>query len=60
MVAILILQKKARWRRMLEETLLQLLILSLYTNVALTIFSFILITAITIITYKQNHISADQ
>lgn len=45
---------------MLEEILLQLLILSLYTNVALTIISFILIIAITIIIYKQNHISADQ
>lgn len=60
MVAILISQKKVRWCRMLEEILLQLLILSLYTNVALTIISFILIIAITIITYKQNHISADQ
>ncbi len=45
---------------MLEEILLQLLILSLFINVALTIISFILIIAITIITYKQNHISADQ
>ena len=43
---------------MLEEILLQLLMLSLFANVALTIISFIL--AITIITYKQNHISADQ
>lgn len=45
---------------MLEEILLQLLILSLFTNVALTIISFILIVAITIITYKKDHISADQ
>lgn len=45
---------------MLEEILLQLLILSVFTNVALTIISFILIIAITIIIYKQNHISADQ
>lgn len=60
MVAILISQKKARWCRMLEEILLQLLMLSLFTNVAITIISFILIIAITIITYKQNHISADQ
>lgn len=43
---------------MLEEILLQLLMLSLFANVALTIISFILV--ITIITYKQNHISADQ
>lgn len=60
MVAILISQKKARWCRMLEEILLQLLILSLFANVALTIISFILVIVITIITYKQNHISADQ
>ena len=60
MVTILISQKKARWCRMLEEILLQLLMLSLFTNVALTIISFILIIVITIITYKENHISADQ
>lgn len=45
---------------MLEEMLLQLLMLSLFTNVALTIISFIWIIVITIITYKENHISADQ
>ena len=45
---------------MLEGILLQLLMLSLFANVALTIISFIVIIAITIITYKQNHISADQ
>lgn len=45
---------------MLEEILLQLLILSLFTNVALAIISFVLIIAITIITYKENHISANQ
>lgn len=60
MVTILISQKKARWCRMLEEILLQLLVLSLFTNVALTIISFILIIVITIITYRENHISADQ
>lgn len=45
---------------MLEEILLQLLVLSLFINVALTIISFILIIVITIITYRENHISADQ
>lgn len=60
MVAISTLQKKARWYRMLEEMLLQLLILSLHINVALTIISFILIIVITVIIYKQNHISANQ
>lgn len=45
---------------MLEEILLQLLMLSLFTNVALTIISFILIIVITVIIYKQNHISANQ
>lgn len=45
---------------MLEEILLQLLILSLFTNVALTIISFILIIVTTVIIYKQNHISANQ
>lgn len=45
---------------MLEEILLQLLMLSLFTNVALTIISFIWIIVITISTYKENHISADQ
>lgn len=45
---------------MLEEILLQLLMLSLFANIALTIISFILIIVITIITYKENHISANQ
>lgn len=45
---------------MLEEILLQLLILSLLANVALTIISFILIIVLSIITYKENHISANQ
>ncbi len=44
---------------MLEGILLQLM-LSLFANVALTVISFILIIVITIITYKENHISADQ
>jgi len=52
--------ERQKFRRMLEEILLQLLILSLFANVALTIISFVLIIVITIITYKQNHISADQ
>jgi len=43
---------------MLEEALLQLLILSLVTNIALAIISFVLIIAFVIITYKENHISA--
>ena len=43
---------------MLEEALLQLLILSLITNMALAIISFVLIIALVIITYKENHISA--
>ena len=43
---------------MLETALLQLLILSLITNIALAIISFILIIAFVIVTYKENHISA--
>ena len=43
---------------MLEEALMQLLILSLITNVALAIISFVLIIALVIITYKENHFSA--
>lgn len=43
---------------MLEEALLQLLILSLITNIALAIISFVLIIDLVIITYKENHISA--
>ena len=46
---------------MLEEALMQLLILSLITNVALAIISFVLIiAALVIITYKENHISANR
>ena len=45
---------------MLEDMLLQLFILSLNINIVLTIISFILIIAITIIVYKNNHISASQ
>ena len=60
MVTILISQKKAGWFRMLEEILIQLLVLSLYTNVALTVISFILLIILTYSTYKENHISADQ
>ena len=43
---------------MLEENLLQLLILSVIMNVDLAIISFVLITVLTIIMYKKNHISA--
>ena len=43
---------------MLETALLQLLILSLITNIALSIISFVLIVVLTIIIYKENHISA--
>lgn len=43
---------------MLEEALLQLLILSLVANIALAIISFILIIALVVITYKENHFSA--
>ena len=45
---------------MLEGILLELLMLSLYMNIALTIISFVLIIVFTIIIYKENHISADQ
>lgn len=45
---------------MLEEILIQLLVLSLCTNVALTVISFILLIVLTYSTYKENHISADQ
>ena len=44
---------------MLESALFQLLILSLITNIALTIISFILIVVLTIIIYKENRISAE-
>lgn len=40
---------------MLEKALLQLLILSLVAN---AIISFILIIALVVITYKENHFSA--
>lgn len=43
---------------MLEEALLQLLILSLVANIFLAIISFILIIALAVITYKENHFSA--
>ena len=43
---------------MLEEALFQLLILSLVTNIALSIISLILIVVISVIIYKENHISA--
>ncbi len=43
---------------MLEEALLQLLILSIVANIALAIISFVLIIALVIVTYKENHISA--
>ncbi len=45
---------------MLEGILLELLMLSLYMNIALTIISFVIIIVFTIIIYKENHISADQ
>ena len=44
---------------MLESALFQLLILSLITNIALTIISFVLIVVLTIIIYKENRISAE-
>ena len=50
--------KESEVMHMLEEALLQLLILSLITNIALAIISFVLIIAFVIITYKENHISA--
>ncbi len=43
---------------MLETALLQLLVLSIVTNIVLAIISFILIIALVIVTYKENHISA--
>ena len=45
---------------MLEQALLKLLILSLTFNMAFAIIAFVLIIVITIITYKENHTSADQ
>ena len=52
--------KESEVMHMLEEALMQLLILSLITNVALAIISFVLIIALVIITYKENHISASR
>lgn len=43
---------------MLEEVLLQLLILSLISNIAFAIISLILIIVLAVVTYKENHISA--
>ena len=43
---------------MLEGILLQLLILSLFCNLALAIISIILLIVITMFMYKKNHISA--
>ena len=51
--------KESEVMHMLEEALLQLLILSLIMNIALAIISFVLIIDLVIITYKENHISAD-
>lgn len=50
--------KESEVMHMLEAALLQLLILSLVTNIDLAIISFVLIIALVIITYKENHISA--
>lgn len=43
---------------MLAKAFLQSLILSLITNIALTIISFVLIITLLIILYKRNRISA--
>ena len=51
-----ILHKKVRWCEILE--ILQLLILSLYGNIALAIFSLIITIVLTIKTIKENHTSA--
>ena len=51
--------KESEVMDMLEEALFELLILLFVTNVILTIISFILIITIVIITYKENHISAN-
>ena len=55
----LIFLKESEVICMLEEVLLQLLILSLVSNIAFAIISIILIIVLAIITYKGNHISAD-
>lgn len=44
---------------MVESILFDLLILSLITNIVLTIISLILIIAFTIVILKENHISAE-
>lgn len=44
---------------MLEEYILQLLILSFIANIVLTFISLALIVMFVIITYKENHISAN-
>ena len=44
---------------MIESILFDLLILSLITNIVLTIISLILIIAFTIVILKENHISAE-
>ena len=51
-----ILHKKVRWYEMLE--ILQLLILSLYGNIALAILYLILTIVLTIKIIKENHTSA--
>ena len=50
--------KESEVMHMLETALLQLLVLSIVTNIVLAIISFILIIALVIVTYKENHISA--
>lgn len=54
------LLKGSEVMHMLEELLLKLLILSLVSNIALAIISLILIIVFSIITYKENRISADR
>ena len=53
-----ILHKKVRWCEMLE--ILQLLILSLYGNIALAILSLIFTIVLTMKIIKENHTSAQQ
>jgi len=45
---------------MLEDILLQFLIISLYTNIGLTIITFVLIIVLSVIIYKENHTSASR
>ena len=54
------LHKKVRWCEMLEIGLLQLLTLSLFGNIALSIISLILIIVITLKNIEENHTSAHQ